>query len=88
MKRIVNIFVLLIALITVLTCISGCKEKTPDPVYLDYTVTVVDGAGKPMSNVMVKFTTPDGELERNGGVYAGTVESGNGRELGCGKHNP
>ena len=34
-----------------------------DPVYLDYTVTVVDGAGKPMSNVMVKFTTPDGETK-------------------------
>jgi hypothetical protein len=34
-----------------------------EPVYLDYTVTVVDGAGKPMSNVMVKFTTPDGETK-------------------------
>lgn len=34
-----------------------------DPVYLDYTVTVVDGAGKPMSNVMVKFTTLDGETK-------------------------
>ena len=34
-----------------------------DPVYLDYTVIVVDGAGKPMSNVMVKFTTPDGETK-------------------------
>lgn len=63
MKRIVNIFALLMALITILTCISGCKEKTPDPVYLDYTVNVVDSLGNPISNVMVKFTTPNGETK-------------------------
>ena len=63
MKRIVNIFVLLFALIVVLTCMASCQDKTPEPTYLDYTVTVVDGAGKPMSNVMVKFTTPDGETK-------------------------
>lgn len=34
-----------------------------DPVYLDYKVTVVDGVGKPMSNIAVKFTTPDGEIK-------------------------
>ena len=63
MKRIVNIFVLLFALMVVLTCMASCQDKRPEPTYLDYTVTVVDGAGKPMSNVMVKFTTPDGEIK-------------------------
>lgn len=63
MKRIVNIFVLLFALMVVLTCMASCQDKRPEPTYLDYTVTVVDGAGKPMSNVMVKFTTPDGETK-------------------------
>ena len=33
------------------------------PVYKDYTVTVVDTAGNPMSNVIVKFTTPSGDTK-------------------------
>ena len=35
--------------------------KNNEPVYSDYTVTVVDGLGTPVSNVMVEFTGPDGE---------------------------
>lgn len=31
--------------------------------YTDYTVTVVDGLGKPISDVMVKFTNTDGETK-------------------------
>lgn len=49
-----------IAMAIVFPIVFGGSDE---PVYLDYTVTVVDGAGKPMSNVMVKFTTPDGETK-------------------------
>ena len=35
----------------------------PDPVYLDYEITVVDSIGNPFANVMVSFTTPEGEVK-------------------------
>ena len=35
-------------------------DKTPEPVYGDYTISIVDGLNNPMSNVVVKFTYPDG----------------------------
>ena len=35
-------------------------DKTTEPVYGDYTISIVDGLNNPMSNVVVKFTYPDG----------------------------
>lgn len=48
-----------LAMTFILPALLGDKE----PVYQDYTVTVVDGVGNPMSNVIVKITTPDGETK-------------------------
>ena len=36
------------------------ENENKDPVYLDYTVTVVNGIGSPISDVIVKFTGEDG----------------------------
>ena len=64
MKRIVGILMLILAICALAATMSGCVEEKPDePVYQDYTVSVTDGLGNPMSNVMVKFTTPDGETK-------------------------
>ena len=42
----------------------ACGNKDDDtPSYADYTVSVVDGVGSPVNNVMVKFTTPSGETK-------------------------
>lgn len=65
MKRILYI----ISMILVFSCLAslmvGCKKDKNDnlpeePVYGDYTVTVVDGLNNPLSNLVVKFTYPDG----------------------------
>lgn len=60
MKNIFKILTLLLVVFSVAIAMIGCQEE---PVYDDYTVTVVDGLGNPMSNVMVKFTNPDGETK-------------------------
>ena len=51
--------VAVIALVVVLVVAILPKEE--EPVYTDYTVTVVDGIGTPVPNVMVKFIYPNGE---------------------------
>lgn len=48
-----------IAMAIIIPTLFGEKE----PVYQDYTITVVDGVGNPMSNIIVKITTPDGETK-------------------------
>ncbi len=60
MKRIVGIIAVFLAIFAAMTVLTGCKEE---PVYTDYKVTVVDGAGVPMSNVIVKFTGEEGEAK-------------------------
>ena len=57
MKKIIAILVLLS--LAVLS-FSACKLI---PTYGDYSVTLVDGLGNPMPNVIVKFTDPDGETQ-------------------------
>lgn len=60
MKRIVGIIAVFLVVFAAMTVLVSCKEE---PVYKDYKVTVVDGAGVPMSNVIVKFTGEDGEAK-------------------------
>ena len=57
-------------------------DKTPEPVYGDYTISIVDGLNNPMSNVVVKFTYPDGTTksritEADGVATIKNVELGN-----------
>ncbi len=59
MKRIVSILALILALCTALTVMASCEKD--EPVYKDYTVTIVDGLGNPMDSVMVKFIGSDGD---------------------------
>ncbi len=61
MKRIVNILALFLALFSIFALLVSCEKD--EPVYDDYTVTVVDGVGTPVANVMVKFTDPNGETK-------------------------
>lgn len=48
------------AVIAVLVLVILLLPKEPDPTYSDYSVTVIDGIGNPVSNVIVKFTDKDG----------------------------
>ena len=65
MKRIVNILALIFVLSGIFTLMIACDggSENTQPDYKDYTVTVVDTAGQPMSNVIVKITTPSGETK-------------------------
>ncbi len=64
MKRIVNILAILIAIFALLTTMVACDdEQNNEPVYTDYSVTVVDGLGNPIDSVMVKFLCPSGETK-------------------------
>ncbi len=60
-----------IAMAIILPGLFGGDETT-DPTYCDYSVSVVDYLGNPMSNVMVIFTAPDGEesmiITENNGI--------------------
>lgn len=61
MKRIVGILALILAFCATLAVMTSCVEE--EPVYKDYTVTVVDGLGNPMDSVIVKFINSDGETK-------------------------
>lgn len=65
MKRIVGILALILAFSTLMTLMVGCDDDNNNGdneiVYKDYTVTVVDGLGNPMSNVIVNFKNEAGE---------------------------
>ena len=66
MKSIVRIFAVIVMLLMVTCAFSSCKngdENNAEPSYDDYTVSVVDGIGNPVNNVMVKFTGSDGETK-------------------------
>lgn len=60
MKRIVNIFALIFAISAILLTMASC-ETEQEIVYKDYTVSLTDGLGNPMSEVIVKFINSDGE---------------------------
>ena len=65
MKRNICILSLILAFSCLVTLMVGCKKEDkipeePTPEYGNYTVTIVDGLNNPMSNVVVKFTYPDG----------------------------
>lgn len=68
MKRIVNILALIFLFCTVfslmVSCENGNNNNNDSEVYLDYSVTIVDGVGKPMSGIIVEFTTPSGETKK------------------------
>lgn len=56
--------VIAIAMMIILPNLSGDNNNDNNgPVYVDYSVQIVDGIGTPVSNVMVAFTTPDGEVK-------------------------
>ena len=66
MKRIVNILALIFLFCTVFSLMVSCENgnENTEPVYKDYSVTVVDGVGQPLSGVIVNFTTPDGQVKK------------------------
>lgn len=59
MKRIVSILALILAFCALATALTSCENE--EPVYKDYTVTIIDGLGNPMDSVIVKFVNSDGE---------------------------
>ena len=65
MKSIVRIFTAILMLAAMAFTFASCKngDENKEPTYADYTVTVIDGIGNPVSNVMVKFTGADGETK-------------------------
>lgn len=58
MKKVYKIFALVFALTALITLMAACKEE---PTYSDYTVTVVDDFGDPVSGVIVKFIDGNNE---------------------------
>ena len=69
MKRIVNILALVLLLCTVFSMMVSCENENNEnnnnePEYKDYSVTVVDGVGTPISGIVVEFTTPSGEVKK------------------------
>nr|MBE6544962.1 carboxypeptidase regulatory-like domain-containing protein [Oscillospiraceae bacterium] len=58
MKKIYKIFALIFVLSALITLMAACKEE---PTYSDYTVTVVDGLGSPLDDVIVKFVDENNE---------------------------
>ena len=69
MKRIVGILALILAFSAVLSVMVGCNNddiddgKKEEPVYTDYTVTVIDGLNNPVSNVIVNFAKDGSETK-------------------------
>ena len=59
MKRILYIITVFIVFSCALCVLVGCKPNE-EPVYGNYNVSVIDGLGNPMSQVIVKFVYPDG----------------------------
>lgn len=77
MKRIVNILALVLLFCTVFSMMTSCENgnnnnnennnnngNNNEPEYKDYSVTVVDGVGTPISGIVVEFTTPSGEVKK------------------------
>ena len=61
MKRTIYILALILTFSCLTLAFVGCNnDEKKDVVYKDYTVTVVDGLNNPVSDVIVKFTYPDG----------------------------
>ena len=64
MKRIIYILTLILTFSLLMTAMISCdneeEKKEEEIVYGDYSVTVIDGLGAPMSQVVVKFVYPDG----------------------------
>ncbi len=72
MKRIVSILTTVLALFTVLSLLVGCNNDADknkenggeeEIVYVDYTVTVVDGLNNPVGNVIVNFAKDGSETK-------------------------
>ena len=65
MKRIVNILAVILLFCAVFALMVSCENgNNSEPVYKDYSVTVVDGVGNPISGVIVAFTTPGGDVKK------------------------
>ena len=72
MKRIVNILAVIFLFCTVFSLMVSCQNgnnntddnNDPKPVYKDYSITVVDGVGAPISGIIAEFTTPSGETKK------------------------
>ncbi len=68
MKNLKHIILIVVALLAMAFCFSSCeKDGTEDDSqtekYATYTVTVIDEIGKPVSNVMLKYTNSNGETK-------------------------
>ena len=63
MKKAIKILTFMLALFGVIGLMVACDGENETD-YADYSVTVVDGLGNPMPNVMVKFTNSDGESKK------------------------
>lgn len=67
MKTIVRMIAVILAILTLTVSLSACKDKNngEDDVakISDYTVTVIDGIGTPVPNVMLKYKDESGETK-------------------------
>ena len=86
MKKYLKILTLILAIASVLMLTVSCKNNgnggDETPTYCDYSVSIVDMLGTPMSDVTVKFIYPDGTTtktrftDENGLATLKNVESG------------
>lgn len=83
--KITKIVALLLAIVCAFNLLVACDKGGEDnngnndnninqPTYTDYSVKVVDGIGNPVSNVMVKFTYPDGTTKTRVTENDGTAQ--------------
>lgn len=72
MKKIIKTLSLVMLCALALFAITSCKPE-PEAEYKDYTVTVIDEIGNPMSNVMVKITDSEGNTKTRITGKDGTV---------------
>ena len=70
MNNVKKIALVILALSFALVCVSGCKKDKDgndngevEEKFATYSVTVVDEIGKPVSNVMLKYSVANGEIK-------------------------
>ena len=61
MKKIISIILAASMLLSLSLCLFSCGDDSTDGGVVNYTVTVVDGAGNPVKGVVITFTEEGGE---------------------------
>lgn len=72
--------ILVLVLLTLALSLSACTPTTPEDTEFDYTVSIVDGSGAPVKDMVYKVTLGDEEIAfgmtNSTGSFSGTVANG------------